>query len=82
MEVERSGSPQRLRRAATKLKNSGKPVRVLVVPQKDLAKGREAMRDARTSGTVKNISGTKSTHVGVKQAQPVIRRSKSAKSKR
>lgn len=81
VEVERSGSPQRLRRAATKLKDSGKPTRVLVVPQKDLAKGREAMRDARTSGTVKNMSGTKSTHVGVKQAKPVVRRSQTTKSK-
>ncbi len=82
VEVERSGSPQRLQRAATKLKNSGKPTRVLVVPQKDLAKGREALRKAGVSGTVKNMSGTKSTHVGVQRATPQVRRSRTTRSKR
>ena len=75
VEVERSGDPKRLEHAATKLKNSGKASKVLVVPQKDLVKGREAMRKRGVSGTVKNMSGTKSSHVGVTRTSPKVARS-------
>lgn len=62
-EVERSGSRQRLEAAASRLKASGKKQKVLQVPQKDMAKGRAAMRAKGVSGTVKNMGGSKSSHV-------------------
>jgi hypothetical protein len=63
IEVETSGSPQRLRLAAQRLKASGKKQHVLVVPQKDMPKAREAMTKTAVRGTVRNLSGTKKTHV-------------------
>jgi len=58
-EVERSGSPQGLTKAAQRLKVSGKPQKVLQVPQQDIPKAVKAMQKVRVKGTVKNISGTK-----------------------
>jgi hypothetical protein len=63
IEVETSGSPQRLRQAAQRLKGSGKGQHVLVVPQKDMPKAREAMTKTGVRGTVRNLSGTKKAHV-------------------
>ncbi len=62
-EVERSGSNAGLKKAAQRLKDSDKPQRVLVVPQKDMSKAAEAMRKAGVSGSVKNMGGTKSQFV-------------------
>ncbi len=59
IEVERSGSPQGLTKAAQRLKASGKPQKVLQVPQQDIPKAVKAMQKVRVKGTVKNISGTK-----------------------
>lgn len=58
-EVERSGSDKGLRKAALLLKDSGKPQKVLQVPQKDMAAAAEAMRNAGVGGTVKNMGGTR-----------------------
>jgi len=58
-EVERSGSRSNLEKAARRLKASGKPRKVLQVPQTDMAKASGAMRKCRTKGTVKNMSGGK-----------------------
>jgi len=58
-EVERGGSPQGLIKAAQRLKASGKPQKVLQVPQQDIPKAVKAMQKVRVKGTVKNISGTK-----------------------
>ena len=58
-EVERSGSPQKLALAVRRLKSSGKRQKVLQVPQHDMPAAIEAMKKARTKGTVKNMSGTK-----------------------
>ena len=63
IEVETSGSPARLTHAAHKLKESGKPIRVLVVPQRDMQKAAEAMRQVGTTGAVRNLSGTKTRRV-------------------
>lgn len=63
IEVEISGAPSRLRQAARRLSASGKPQRVLVVPQTDFPKAREAMRRAGVSGTLRNLTGTRSSHV-------------------
>lgn len=81
VEIERSGNPDRLVRSAKKLKSSGRPTRVLVVPHKDLAKGRDAMRRAGTTGTVKNLTGTQSTHVGVRKSNARVNRRQSGKKK-
>ena len=62
-EVERSGNPGLLVKAAARLKVSGAPQRVLQVPQKDMTKAAAAMRSVDTGGTVKNMSGTKRQHV-------------------
>lgn len=82
VEVERSGDPRRLRHAATKLKNSGKASKVLVVPQKNLAKGRDALRRSGVSGTVKNMSGTQASYVGVTRTSPKVGRSPSGRNGR
>lgn len=58
-EVERSGSPERLRQAARRLKASSKPQKVLQVPQKDLPSAAQAMKAEKVKGTVKNMGGTK-----------------------
>jgi len=58
-EVERSGSPQSLSKAAQRLKASHKLQKVLQVPQPDMAKAAAAMKKAGVAGTVKNMSGTK-----------------------
>lgn len=62
-EIERSGSPDRLREAARRLRDSGKPQRVLQVPEHHIPAAAQAMRDVGVSGTVKNMGGTKRTSV-------------------
>ena len=62
VEVERGGSSQ-LEKAARRLKASQKPQKVLEVPSRSMRKAREAMRKVGVSGTVRNISGTKRSHV-------------------
>ena len=59
IEVERSGTSEGLNKAALRLKNSGKRQKVLLVPQKDMNKAEDAMTKVGTSGTIKNLSGTK-----------------------
>jgi len=66
-EVERSGSTAGLRKAAQRLRDSGKPQKVLQVPQKDMAKAIKAMQGARVGGTVKNMGGTKRRSVPKKR---------------
>ena len=63
IEVETSGRDGRLRQAARRLQASGKRQHVLVVPQRDFPKARQAMRRAGVSGTVRNLTGTRSSHV-------------------
>jgi hypothetical protein len=58
-EIERSGSMSNLEKAARRLRASGKPQKVLQVPQSDMGKAAEAMRNAGITGTVKNMTGTK-----------------------
>jgi hypothetical protein len=58
-EIERSGDLAALKRAARRLRDSGKRQKVLQVPQQDMAKAVQAMRDVGISGTVKNMGGTK-----------------------
>ncbi len=60
VEVVRSG---RLKAAARRLKISGKARKVMHVPLKDMAKAREALRNAGIGGTVKNMSGSRVSRV-------------------
>ena len=59
LEVERSGDPKQLRKAAQRLKDAGTPQKVLQVPQKDMGTAAEAMRSVNVKGTVKNMTETK-----------------------
>ncbi|MCH8815328.1 MAG: hypothetical protein IH957_09580 [Chloroflexi bacterium] len=63
VEVETSGSRQRLEKAASRLESSGRSHHILVVPQKDMSRARQAMRTKGVSGTVRNITGTKRSTV-------------------
>jgi len=67
IEIERSGTLAGLEKAAKRLKDSGKPQKVLQVPQKDMAKAAKAMQNVGISGTVKNMSGTKRRSVSRKK---------------
>lgn len=58
-ETERSGSVSNLEKAARRLKASGKPQKVLQVPQNDMDKAAQAMHKIGITGTVKNMTGTK-----------------------
>ena len=58
-EVERSGDPKRLEKAAQRLKDSGKPQKVLQVPQNDMDEAAKAMKNKGVKGTVKNMGDTK-----------------------
>jgi len=58
-EVERSGSVSGLKKAAQRLKMRRSKQKVLQVPQKDMPKAVQAMKDKGVKGTVKNMSGTK-----------------------
>ena len=66
-EIERSGSKPNLEKAAQRLKASGKPQKVLQVPNNDMADARAAMRKVGISGTVKNMTGTKKSYVPKKK---------------
>lgn len=67
-EVERSGSRQGLRKAAKRLRESGKSQKVLIVPHKDIERGIDAMKRENISGTVRNIKGSKRTSVRKKES--------------
>ena len=57
-EVERSGTAKGLKDAAKRLKDSGANQKILQVPQNDMDKAAEAMREVGVGGTVKNMGGT------------------------
>jgi hypothetical protein len=67
VEVERSGSRERLDNAARKLGASGRKRRVLQVPHHHMELALEALRSQGVSGTVKNMGGTKSRRVNKSQ---------------
>ena len=60
IEVERSGQPLLLRRAAERLAESGKSQHVLIVPNHHMDLADKAMREVGVTGTVKNLGGTRS----------------------
>ncbi|HHD64861.1 MAG TPA: hypothetical protein ENK96_10995 [Desulfobulbaceae bacterium] len=67
IEIERSGTLAGLEEAAKRLKDSGRPQKVLQVPQKDMAKAAKAMQNVGVGGTVKNMGGTKRRSVSKKR---------------
>ena len=67
IEIERSGTMAALEKAAKRLKDSGRPQKILQVPQKDMAKAAKAMQNVGISGTVKNMGGTKRRSVSKKK---------------
>lgn len=56
-EIERN--VQNIPKAVGRLKDSGRPRKVLQVPQKNLKEAAKVMRQKGVGGTVKNLSGTK-----------------------
>jgi len=68
VEIERSKSTSSLKKAATRLEQSGKSQKLLVVPQTSMKSAREAMRAVGVSGTVSNISGTQRSFVAGKKS--------------
>lgn len=56
-----------LEKAAKRLKDSGKPQKILQVPQKDMAKAAKALKNVGVGGTVKNMGGTKRRSVSKKK---------------
>lgn len=71
VEIERSGSTNALSRAATKLKSSDKPQKVLIVPAHSMKRASTAMRKVGVSGTVRNISGTRREYVAATAATAI-----------
>ena len=63
--VERN--PENLLKTVKKLGASGSPRKVLQVPQALMKKAVETMKSQGVGGTVKNLSGTKSTSVRAKK---------------
>lgn len=63
IEIERSGDPTQLEKAARRLKASGAPKKTLKVPHRDMDAAAAAMRDAGIPGTIENLGGTKSRKV-------------------
>jgi hypothetical protein len=69
-EVERSGDPERIRLAALRLKNSERPQKVLHVPHSHVPLAAYTMWNLGMSGTVKNLSGTRTVRVRKQAVRP------------
>jgi len=69
VEVERGHSNDKLKTAVSRLKESRKPQKVLMVPHQDIAKAADAMRKGDITGSVRNLSGTKVVYVGAVRAR-------------
>jgi hypothetical protein len=64
-EIERNR--QNIPKAVDRLKDSGRPRRVLQVPQKDMKEAAKVMRQKGVGGTVKNLSRTKRMSISKKK---------------
>jgi hypothetical protein len=63
VEIERSGSKAALYEAAVRLKESGKPQKVLIVPGQRVKAAKSAMQEVGVSGTLRNFSDTRRIYV-------------------
>lgn len=61
VEIERSGSPQRIKHAVSKLKGTTKPQKILRVPQSDMDKASKIAKDMNAKITITNLGKTKRT---------------------
>jgi len=59
IEVERSGSKQGINKALSRLKTQRNKNKILRVPQKDMDKARQQVRNKKMNVTVTNLSKTK-----------------------
>jgi len=59
IEIELTGSPQRLKYAIHKLKKSTKPQKILRVPQHDMDKAKDIAKELGAKLTITNLSKTK-----------------------
>jgi len=59
IEIERSGKPERIRKALQRLAKTRKPHKILKVPNKDVTKACRITRKKRQKVTISNLSGTK-----------------------
>lgn len=59
VEIERSGSPQRIKHAVSKLKDTTKPQKVLRVPQYDMSKASKIAKEMNAKITITNLGKTK-----------------------
>jgi hypothetical protein len=64
-EIERNR--QNIPKAVDRLRDSGRPRRVLQVPQKDMKEAAKVMRQRGVGGTVKNLSSTKRMSISKKK---------------
>jgi hypothetical protein len=69
-EIERSGDPERIQLAVLRLKNSERPQKVLQVPHSHVPLAAYTMWNLGMSGTVKNLSGTKTVRVRKQAIRP------------
>lgn len=59
VEIERSSNMNSLKKAARRLRDSGKSQKSLQVPQQNMSKAAKAMKVVGVKGSVKNMSNTK-----------------------
>ncbi len=59
VEIERTGSPQRLKHAIQKLKKSTKPQKILRVPEHDMNKAKDIAKELKAKLTITNLGKTK-----------------------
>jgi hypothetical protein len=64
-EIERNR--QNIPKAVDRLRDSGRPRRILQVPQKDMKEAAKVMRQKGVGGTVKNLSSTKGMSISKKK---------------
>lgn len=62
-EIERSGTPEGLAKAARRLRDANASERILQVPEPHMALAAEAMKQIGVKGTVKNMGSTKRKRV-------------------
>ena len=63
VEVERSGDLSLICQLVERLKESGKPQKVLIVPSRSMNQAKKILKEAGVSATISNISGTRREYV-------------------
>jgi len=63
VEVERSGNVSVIQELVERLKESGKPQKVLIVPSRSMNQAKNILKKEGVSATISNISGTRREYV-------------------